>query len=58
MSEEWVEIRCMPVEVGSLEFASHTLSKVYGIVGIMGASRRRAISNNVEAAENDGSRWL
>ena len=40
--------RCMPVEVGSRGFVSHSLSKALGITG---ANRRRAISNNVEAAE-------
>ena len=43
--------RCMPVEVGSRGFASHSLSKAYGTLGIAGANRRRAMSNNVEAAE-------
>ncbi|XP_050960924.1 uncharacterized protein LOC127162191, partial [Labeo rohita] len=49
--------RCMPVEVGSRGFASHTLSKAYGTLGITGVNRRRAISNNVEAVEK-ASRWL
>ncbi len=49
--------RCMPVEVGSRGFASHSLSKAYGTLGITGANRRRAIGNNVEAAEK-ASRWL
>ncbi|KAK0146299.1 hypothetical protein N1851_014401 [Merluccius polli] len=49
--------RCMPVEVGSPGFASHSLSKAYGTLGITGANRRRAIGNNVEAAEK-ASRWL
>lgn len=39
--------RCMPVEVGTQ----------YGTLGITGANRRRALSNNVEAAEK-ASRWL
>ena len=35
---------------------SHSLSKAYGTMGIMGASRRGAISTNVNAAEKaDGS---
>ncbi len=48
---------CMPVEVGSRGFASHSLSKAYGTLGITGANRRRAIGNNAEAAEK-ASRWL
>ncbi len=39
--------RCMTVEVGSRGFASHSLSKAYGTLGITGANRRRAIGNNV-----------
>lgn len=49
--------RCMPVEVGSRGFASHSLNKAYGTLGITGVNRRRAIGNNVEAAEK-ASRWL
>ncbi len=49
--------RCMAVEVGSRGFASHSLSKAYGTLGITGANQRRAIGNNVEAAEK-ASRWL
>ena len=49
--------RCMPVEVGSLGFASYSLSKAYGTLGITGANRKRAINNNAEAAEKT-SRWL
>ncbi|XP_059199347.1 uncharacterized protein LOC131979398 [Centropristis striata] len=49
--------RCMPVEVGCRGFASHSLSKAYGTLGITGVNRRRAIGNNVEAAEK-ASRWL
>ena len=49
--------RCMPVEVGSRGFASHSLSKAYGALGIKGANRSRAINNNAEAAEK-ASRWL
>ncbi|XP_057179398.1 taste receptor type 1 member 2-like [Triplophysa rosa] len=44
-------------EVGSREFASHSLSNAYGTLGITGANRRREIGNNVEAAEK-ASRWL
>lgn len=32
--------KCMPVEVGSRGFASHSLSKAYGTVGITGANRK------------------
>ncbi len=39
--------RCMTVEVASRGFASHSLSKAYGTLGITGANRRRAIGNNV-----------
>ncbi len=49
--------KCMPVEVGSRGFASHSLSKAYGTLGITGANRRRAIGNTVEAAEK-AFRWL
>ncbi len=49
--------RCMPVEVGCQGFASYSLNKAYGTLGITGSSRRRAISSNVEAAER-ASRWL
>ncbi len=47
----------MQVEVGCRGFAGHSLSKAYGILSIMGESRRGAINNNVEAAEK-ASRWL
>ncbi len=51
--------RCMPVEVGSRGFASHSLSKAYGMLDIAGANRRRAIGNNMEAAEKVSRRlWL
>ena len=49
--------RRMPVEVGSRGFASHSLNKAYGTLGITSANRRRAIGNNMEAAEK-ASRWL
>ena len=49
--------RCMPVEVGSRGFASHSLIKAYGTMGITGANQRRAIGNNVEATEK-AFRWL
>lgn len=38
--------RCMSVEVGSLGFASHSLSKAYGTLGITGAKRRRAMNKS------------
>ncbi len=47
----------MPVEVGGRGFGSHSLSKAYGILGITGANRKRAMNNNAEAAEK-ASRWL
>jgi len=47
----------MPVEVGSRGLTGHSLSKAYGTLGMTGASRRRAISNSVEAAER-ASRWF
>jgi len=43
--------------VSSRGFAGHSLSQAYGTLGITGASRSRAISNSVEAAER-ASRWL
>ncbi len=51
--------RCMPVEVGSRGFASHSLSKAYSMLDITGANLRRAIGNNMEAAEKVSRRlWL
>lgn len=42
---------CMPVHAG------HSPSKAYRMLGIMGASQRRAINNSMEAAEW-ALRWL
>ncbi len=42
---------------GQQGISSHSLSKAYGTLGITGANRRRAIGNDVEAAEK-ASRWL
>lgn len=39
-------------------FTINFLSKVYRTLGITGASRRRVIYNNVEAAENVSRLWL
>lgn len=40
----------MPVEVDSQGFASYSLSKAYGTLGITGANQRRAIGNNVKGS--------
>lgn len=54
--EGW-KTKCMPVEVGGGGSTNHSLHKAYETLGVTGASRRRAISNHVEAAEK-ASRWL
>lgn len=57
-SNGWMT-RCMPVEVGSRGFASHSLSKAYSTLGIIGANQRIAIKNTAEAAEKASRRlWL
>lgn len=49
--------RYMPVEVGCRVWTSHSLGKAYGRLGIIGVNYKRALGNNVEAAEK-ASRWL
>lgn len=43
---------------GWRRFASHRLSKAYGVLGIIGLQRKSAINNNVEAAEKAGHRKI
>lgn len=57
LERNWWKTRYVPVEVGCRGFASYSLSKAYGTLGTTGENRRRALSNNVEAAEK-ASRWL
>ena len=45
------------MEVGCRGFAGQSLSRAYTALGITGERRRRAIHNNMEAAEK-ASRWL
>jgi len=49
--------RCEPIEVGCRGFAGQSLCRVYSMLGITGASKRRAIKEATEAAEV-ASRWL
>ncbi|XP_053183947.1 LOW QUALITY PROTEIN: uncharacterized protein LOC128367182 [Scomber japonicus] len=49
--------RCEPVEVGCRGFAARSLCKIYTLLGITGAAKRRAIKSTVEAAER-ASRWI
>ncbi|KAK0148843.1 hypothetical protein N1851_010754 [Merluccius polli] len=49
--------RCEPIEVGCRGFAGQSLCRAYNILGITGASKRRAIKEATEAAEV-ASRWL
>ncbi|KAJ8008616.1 hypothetical protein DPEC_G00106730 [Dallia pectoralis] len=49
--------RCEPIEVGCRGFAGQSLCRAYNILGITGASKRRAIKEVTEAAEV-ASRWL
>lgn len=49
--------RCLPIEVGGRGFAGKSLCKAFGLLGITGARKRRAISTATEAAER-ASRWL
>jgi len=54
MEEEQVEDQVYAGGSGLSGFASYSLSKAYGTLGITGASRRGAMSINVEAAEKAG----
>ncbi len=49
--------RCEPIEVGWRGFAGRSLCKVYTLLGITGATKRKAIKSTMEAAER-ASRWL
>lgn len=49
--------RCDPIEVGCRGFAGQSLCRAYNILGIIGASKRRAIKEVTESAEV-ASRWL
>ncbi|XP_067284127.1 uncharacterized protein [Pseudorasbora parva] len=49
--------RCEPIEVGCRGFAGQSLCRAYNILGIIGASKRRAIKEVTESAEV-ASRWL
>lgn len=48
---------CEPIEVGCRGFMGHSLCRVYTLVGIVGAAKRKAIKSTMEAAEQ-ASRWL
>ncbi|XP_048863711.1 uncharacterized protein LOC125738598 [Brienomyrus brachyistius] len=49
--------RCEPIEVGCRGFAARSLCKVYTLLGITGAAKRKAIKSTTEAAER-ASRWI
>lgn len=49
--------RCEPIEVGHRYFAGRLLCKVYTLLGITRASKRKAMKATMEAAER-ASRWL
>ncbi|XP_061571176.1 uncharacterized protein LOC133424524 [Cololabis saira] len=49
--------RCEPIEVGCRGFAGRSLCKVFTLLGITGAAKRKAIKSTMEAAER-ASRWL
>lgn len=49
--------QCLPIEVGGRGFAGKSLCRALGLLGITGASRRKAINAASEAAEK-ASRWL
>ncbi|XP_036071215.1 uncharacterized protein LOC112142521 [Oryzias melastigma] len=49
--------RCEPIEVGCRGFIGQSLCRAYNMLGITGASKRRAIKQVTEAAEV-ASRWL
>ena len=49
--------RCQPIEVGCRGFAGQSLCRAYRMLGITGASQRRAIKLATDAAEV-ASRWL
>jgi len=55
-SNGWRTI-CQPVEVGCRGFVGHSLCRAYKMLGITGASQRRAIKLATDAAEV-ASRWL
>ncbi|KAI4872170.1 hypothetical protein NFI96_031011 [Prochilodus magdalenae] len=49
--------RCEPIEVGCRGFAARSLCKIYTLLGITGAAKRKAIKSTTEAAER-ASRWI
>ncbi|XP_028292553.1 uncharacterized protein LOC114455485 [Gouania willdenowi] len=49
--------RCQPIEVGCRGFAGQSLCRAYKMLGIAGASQRKAIKLATDAAEV-ASRWL
>ena len=55
-SNGW-QARCQPIEVGCRGFAGQSLCRAYRMLGITGASQRRAIKLATDAAEV-ASRWL
>ena len=56
VEETAIHARSMPVELGCGGFERHSLSKAYGTLSTKGASKRRAINNDVDVAEKI-SRW-
>ncbi|KAI4901997.1 hypothetical protein NFI96_003043 [Prochilodus magdalenae] len=54
--EGW-KARCEPIEVGCRGFAARSLCKIYTLLGITGAAKRKAIKSTTEAGER-ASRWI
>ncbi|KAI4876462.1 hypothetical protein NFI96_002536 [Prochilodus magdalenae] len=49
--------RCEPIEVGCRGFAARSLCKIYTLLGITAAAKRKAIKSTTKAAER-ASRWI